>query len=91
MFFRGHIRSTWGEPSTDSTWNAHVKYALEEHLHEMVCAGKLDLATVQRDIATDWIAAYKRYSHTETPLSVRSTLIQSEALADLDRLSGGKR
>jgi hypothetical protein len=80
-----------GEPSTDSTWNAHVKDVMEEHLHKMVCAGKLDLATAQRDIATDWIAAYKRYFHTETPLSVRSALIQSEALADLDRLSGGKR
>jgi len=85
------LHNLWPEPSTDSIWNAHVKDALEEHLHEMVCAGKLDLSTAQRDIATDWIAAYKRYFHTETPLSVRSTLIHSEALADLDRLSGVKR
>ena len=85
------LHNLWPEPSTDSTWNAHVKDALEEHLHEMVCAGKLDLSTAQRDIASDWIAAYKRYFHTETPLSVRSTLIHSEALADLDRLSGVKR
>ncbi|MGA9471317.1 MAG: hypothetical protein WBV36_02565 [Terriglobales bacterium] len=85
------LHNLWPEPSTDSIWNAHVKDALEEHLHEMVCAGKLDLSTAQRDIASDWIAAYKRYFHTETPLSVRSTLIHSEALADLDRLSGVKR
>jgi hypothetical protein len=37
----------------------------------MVCAGKLDLSTAQREIATDWIAAYKKYFHTDRPLSVR--------------------
>ena len=31
--------------------------------------GKLDLATAQRDIATDWIAAYKNYFHTDRPLA----------------------
>ncbi len=32
----------------------------------MVCSGKLDLSTAQRDIATDWIAAYKKYFHTRS-------------------------
>jgi hypothetical protein len=63
------IHNLWPEPSTSPTWNAHVKDGLEEHLHEMVCAGKLDLPTAQRDIATNWIAAYKKYFHTEKPLS----------------------
>ena len=27
------------------------------------------MATAQRDIATDWIAAYKKYFHTNTPLN----------------------
>jgi hypothetical protein len=68
------IHNLWPEPYTSPTWNAHVKDALEEHLHEMVCAGKLDLSTAQRDIATDWIAAYKKYFHTDRPLSLRSSL-----------------
>jgi hypothetical protein len=28
----------------------------------------LDLATAQRDLAGDWIAAYKKYFHTNAPL-----------------------
>ncbi len=78
------LHNLWPEPATSRIWNAHVKDALEEHLHEMVCAGRLDLSTAQRDIATDWIAAYKKYFHTDTPLSVRSNLIQAEPLADMD-------
>jgi hypothetical protein len=70
------IHNLWPEPYTSQTWNAHVKDALEERLHEMVCAGELDLATAQRDIATDWIAAYKKYFHTDRPLSVQSDLFQ---------------
>jgi hypothetical protein len=31
-------------------------------------------AAAQRDIATDWIAAYKKYFHTDRPLAVRSEL-----------------
>ena len=68
------IHNLWPEPYTSPTWNAHVKDALEEHLHQMVCAGKVDLSTAQHDIATDWIAAYKKYFHTDRPLS--SDLVQ---------------
>ncbi len=31
-------------------------------LYDDVCAGQLDLKTAQHDIATDWIAAYKKYA-----------------------------
>jgi hypothetical protein len=55
------IHNLWPEPSSSLAWNAHVKDALEERLHELVCAGELDLPTAQRAIATDWITAYKRY------------------------------
>jgi hypothetical protein len=56
------IHNLWPEPATTtSAWNAHVKDALEERLHELVCAGKLDLATAQRAIANNWIKAYKTY------------------------------
>jgi hypothetical protein len=47
---------------------------LEERLHQLVCDGELDLPTAQRDIATDWIVAYKKYFHTDRPLALRSRL-----------------
>jgi hypothetical protein len=34
-----------------------------------VCSGKIDLKVAQQDIAKDWIAAYKKYFHTDQPLS----------------------
>jgi hypothetical protein len=55
------IHNLWPQPSKLSTWNAHVKDDLEERLHQLVCAGKLDLPTAQQAIATNWISAYKRY------------------------------
>ena len=30
---------------------------------------QLDLATAQREIATNWIEAYKKYFHTDQPLA----------------------
>lgn len=69
------IRNLWPEPYTSPVWNAHVKDALEEHLHQMVCAGKVDLTTAQNDIAKDWIAAYKKYFHTEAPLTGRPDVL----------------
>jgi hypothetical protein len=65
------VRNLWPEPYGSTEWNAHVKDALENRLHSMVCDGQIDLATAQKEIATDWIAAYKRYFHTETPLPNR--------------------
>jgi hypothetical protein len=61
----GSIRNLWPQPYS-VRWNARVKDKLEERLHELVCGGKLDLATAQHDIAVDWIAAYKKYVGTNT-------------------------
>jgi hypothetical protein len=61
--------------SFGGTWNVHVKDDLEEGLHQLVCGGKLNLSSAQRDIATDWIAAYKNYFNTDKPLSLRSDRI----------------
>jgi len=66
------IRNLWPEPYRARVWNARVKDSLEERLHEMVCSGQLDLRTAQRDIATDWIAAYKKYFHTSKPIPLSS-------------------
>jgi hypothetical protein len=58
----------WPQPYSAGVWNARVKDALEERLRTLVCEGNLDLATAQRDLARDWIAAYKKYFHTGAPL-----------------------
>jgi hypothetical protein len=68
------IRNLWPEPYSSTAWNAHVKDQLEDRLHELVCDGQLNLATAQHDMATDWISAYKKYFHTDKPLSRESDL-----------------
>jgi len=61
-------RNLWPQPYARGVWNARVKDALEDRLRALVCSGKLDLATAQRDLARDWIGAYKRYFRTDKPL-----------------------
>ncbi|HEY3826169.1 MAG TPA: hypothetical protein VGL82_16500 [Bryobacteraceae bacterium] len=62
------IHNLWPESNAATVWNAQVKDALEDHLRDMVCSGRLDLATAQREIAVNWIEAYKKYFHTNRPL-----------------------
>jgi len=62
------IRNLWPQSYTSAVWNARVKDALEDRLHAMVCDGGLDLVAAQHDISSDWIAAYKKYFHTDEPL-----------------------
>jgi hypothetical protein len=66
------IQNLWPQPYS-STWNARVKDQLEDHLHELVCQGKVQLVTAQSDIASNWIAAYKRYFNTDKPQPGQST------------------
>ncbi|MEX2263937.1 MAG: hypothetical protein WD696_18425 [Bryobacteraceae bacterium] len=73
---RDNIRNFWPQPYRTTVWNAHIKDALEDHLHRLVCAGDLDLATAQRDISQNWIAAYKKYFRTGEPLSEHSTFLK---------------
>lgn len=40
---------------------ARQKDRLELKLHDMVCAGELDLAIAQREIGSDWVVAYTKY------------------------------
>lgn len=61
------IRNLWPEPYS-GVWNAHVKDALENRLHDMVCNGDLSLVDAQREIANDWIGTYQRIFHTNQPL-----------------------
>ena len=45
-------------------WQVRLKQAIAE---AQSGDGQLDLATAQHDIATDWIAAYKKYFNSSRP------------------------
>jgi hypothetical protein len=55
------LRNLWPQPYSKREWNAHAKDVLERRLHDMVCDGNLDLSTAQREIAANWVSAYKKY------------------------------
>jgi hypothetical protein len=65
----GDQRNLWPERYGSRVWNAHVKDDLERLLPRLVCQGTLDLGTAQRDIAGNWIAAYKKYFKTDRPVA----------------------
>jgi hypothetical protein len=58
----------WPQRYESPVWNARVKDELEQLLPRLVCSHQVALALAQREIATDWIAAYKRYFRTDLPL-----------------------
>jgi len=64
------LRNLWPH-SYATIWNARVKDDLEDRLRDMVCDGSLELAEAQREIAGNWISAYKKYFHTEQPMVAR--------------------
>ncbi len=71
----------WPQRYAAPVWNAYVKDALEQHLVQMVCSEQIDLAQAQREIATDWVAAYKRHFATDAPLHVgQRPLLDDDAL-----------
>ena len=63
------VRNLWPQPHYNTAWNSYVKDQLEDRLHRMVCERKISLSEAQREIASNWIAAYKKYFHTEQPLA----------------------
>ncbi len=58
-------RNLWPESNWTMPWNARAKDALENALHREVCTSRVPLATAQHEIASDWIAAYKKYVRKE--------------------------
>ncbi len=55
-------RNLWPQPHrVAGGWGSYAKDRLEDRLHALVCDGRVPLAQAQREIATDWIAAYRRY------------------------------
>jgi hypothetical protein len=71
-----HMENLWPEPYHATVWNARAKDALEARMHGMVCNGQIDLQAAQGELSSDWIAAYKKYFHTQRPVST---------VAELDR------
>lgn len=67
------VRNLWPQPYQEGTWNAGVKDALENQLRRLVCAGAVDLPTAQQEIASDWIAAYRKYFRTDLPLAAHAS------------------
>ncbi len=63
------LKNLWPQSYHTQPWNAHVKDALENALHEDVCTNQMPLAQAQQAIATDWIGAYQREFHTSAPLA----------------------
>jgi hypothetical protein len=54
------INNLWPQPLA-GLWCWHRKNRLERRLRKLVCSGQLSLEQAQREIATDWISAYKKY------------------------------
>jgi hypothetical protein len=71
------VENLWPEPYHATVWNAQAKDALETRLHSMVCSGQIGLEEAQRQIATDWIGAYKQVFHADRPVRVQATLDSS--------------
>lgn len=51
----------WPQSYLTQPWNAHKKDALENRLHHLVIERQIPLEQAQTEIATNWIAAYKKY------------------------------
>ena len=68
-------RNLWPEPYGLRSWNAHAKDSLENALPRMVCSGRLDLATAQREMASNWIDAYRKYLASERPVQLHARLL----------------
>jgi hypothetical protein len=54
------IKNLWPQPLAGE-WNYRKKNRLEEQLYKLVCRGELDLKEAQREIASDWVSAYRKY------------------------------
>ncbi|MEP7365924.1 MAG: hypothetical protein ABI972_21930 [Acidobacteriota bacterium] len=70
------IRNLWPQPYNEGVWTSRVKDALEDHLRQKVCEGRMDLAAAQWEIANNWIAAYRKYFHTNYPIAAHALFVK---------------
>jgi hypothetical protein len=71
-------RNLWPERYDSGVWNARVKDDLERLLPRLVCDGKIDLGVAQREMADNWIAAYKKYFKAERPVPSQAGLVEDD-------------
>jgi hypothetical protein len=57
----------WPQSYDTEPWNAHTMDKLEDRLHALTCAVRLRLEQARREIAADWIAAYRKYVGAAVP------------------------
>lgn len=70
------IENLWPVPYADGVWTSRVKDALEDHLRTLVCEGRMDVATAQREISTNWIAAYRKHFRTQLPVAAHAQFVK---------------
>ena len=61
------IANLWAEPATP-TPAFHQKDRVEHYLHQQVCSGAMTLMDAQRQVATDWLAVWKRIKDQDAPM-----------------------
>ncbi|HEX4486890.1 MAG TPA: hypothetical protein VH088_11515 [Terriglobales bacterium] len=81
------IKNLWPQPFGAKNWSAYTKDDLEDRLHEMVCARKIELSTAQRDIASDWIGAYKKYVEADKPRADQPGTFERSEIPEIAGLS----
>lgn len=54
------IKNLWPQP-TDPRPGRLEKDALEGELHKRICDNSVDMRAAQHDVATNWVAAYRKY------------------------------
>lgn len=60
------IGNLWPHSRYLPRWHARMKTAVGQEMHRRVCRGELDYEVAQREIAHNWIAAYKKYMKSES-------------------------
>ena len=78
-------RNLWPQRYRERVWNAGVKDQLEDLLPRLVCEGRVDLRTAQREIAVDWVAAYRKYFRTTSPLQPPMSVARAAPASPLFR------
>lgn len=66
----------WPVPYAEGEWTSRVKDALEDRLRAMVCAGEIELTTAQREITSNWIAAYRKHFRSRRPLAAHAHFVK---------------
>jgi hypothetical protein len=85
-----NIKNLWPQSYVTHPLNAHIKDTLENRLHDLVCSNHMGLQEAQREIAGNWVEAYRKYGGAPRPTVYlgRITQRQCEAL-HANVLAGG--